>query len=768
MKENKFTKAGIILFLLIYFLLDLANAATYYVRHPSATPPGNNLNNGLSLDTAWATPSYAAQKAEAGDIIYVINDGYVWYDEHIVFANSGTPEVPIVFAAYGDTFILDGINETGIAIKIADKSYISMSGFHIKNYGIGIYGEGLLRNLSINEFVVEDMDEQGLNFNSGSLQDSAITDFTIRNTNARAISHYDFGSTDCHDVEIAHFLIEDINNEGILWENTERLHIHNGEIYNTASDGIHLYKNLNNSIVENVHIDTTGWHGIAIHDPYMNRPCCNNIIRNCYVKGASHGSIDLHSGAFNTIVENCSLIGPPYTVGIYFHNRGAGLLAQNNVIKNMHWGLFCGHTSEGQFIKDVVFMNNTVENTERYGGCAWRDTGDRILSNVSFINNTFIHCSQQSGYHNLVLVRVDSACVDGNSFIEPLNPDEPYIRLEEVNDGHIFNLKDNFTRIQVKSIDGKLEFSDGRIFTENGANQPFWYPKQSEYLLNLDETIEVKTYNMTAVPASDSATITANKFDTSLPEGEILIDITVSTNNGNNVVFNLFELTAWTCYEIAKDGIFFVICQADADGEINFTNSQWSASNNIIIKQVADTFGPTISGVNIADVTETGAVISWMTNEPATNQVEYGRTISYDSLTYENTEMKLVHSQQLTALYPENIYHFRVRSKDSNSNLGVSEDYTFITKGTDKITIYPNPYIAGNFTQDRITFNNLPKASTLRIYTISGKLIKEIKHQDITNGGNEEWDVSGVASGIYMYCIESSEGMKKGKVSIVK
>lgn len=84
--------------------------------------------------------------------------------------------------------------------------------------------------------------------------------------------------------------------------------------------------------------------------------------------------------------------------------------------------------------------------------------------------------------------------------------------------------------------------------------------------------------------------------------------------------------------------------------------------------------------------------------------------------------------------------------------------------------VYPNPYIAGKskFTQNRITFSNLPKEVVIRIYTITGKLVKTIKHKDTADGGSKEWDVSGVAGGIYMYTIISPEGTNKGKVSIIK
>ncbi len=55
--------------------------------------------------------------------------------------------------------------------------------------------------------------------------------------------------------------------------------------------------------------------------------------------------------------------------------------------------------------------------------------------------------------------------------------------------------------------------------------------------------------------------------------------------------------------------------------------------------------------------------------------------------------------------------------------------------------IYPNPYIGGKGYLERITFANLSKEATIRIYTISDKLIKTIKYKDAVNGGSEEWDI---------------------------
>ena len=46
---------------------------------------------------------------------------------------------------------------------------------------------------------------------------------------------------------------------------------------------------------------------------------------------------------------------------------------------------------------------------------------------------------------------------------------------------------------------------------------------------------------MTAVPTTGSADITVNKFDTLVSQGEILVDFTASTIDGNNVVFTIWD-----------------------------------------------------------------------------------------------------------------------------------------------------------------------------------------------------------------------------------
>ncbi|HRS51234.1 MAG TPA: hypothetical protein P5268_00685 [Candidatus Marinimicrobia bacterium] len=129
-------------------------------------------------------------------------------------------------------------------------------------------------------------------------------------------------------------------------------------------------------------------------------------------------------------------------------------------------------------------------------------------------------------------------------------------------------------------------------------------------------------------------------------------------------------------------------------------------------------------------------------------------------------------------------------------NLGelVSDDYNMtpltgarpgpvdITGGWD-VFVAPNPYIEGDPersfgdpTPYKIEFRNLPERATIKIFTVSGDLVKTIEHGPDVYGnlsGSVAWDQrtdSGlrVAPGVYIYAIESHTKGTKGKRTIGK
>lgn len=91
------------------------------------------------------------------------------------------------------------------------------------------------------------------------------------------------------------------------------------------------------------------------------------------------------------------------------------------------------------------------------------------------------------------------------------------------------------------------------------------------------------------------------------------------------------------------------------------------------------------------------------------------------------------------------------------------------------VVVYPNPYspndnnaLTGTLTSG-ILFGNLPPKSEIEIYTISGRKI----FSESVNTTPFKWDVRDsrrheIASGIYLYVIKSSVGIKTGKFAIIK
>jgi hypothetical protein len=114
-----------------------------------------------------------------------------------------------------------------------------------------------------------------------------------------------------------------------------------------------------------------------------------------------------------------------------------------------------------------------------------------------------------------------------------------------------------------------------------------------------------------------------------------------------------------------------------------------------------------------------------------------------------------------------------------------------LTKVKLNVKVVPNPYVFFNgweksTDQRYVRFTHLPNECTIRIYTMSGDLVRVIKHKDtkaqpLDLGGTETWDftnespgstgtaISGqlIASGVYIYHVQSPVGEMVGKFAVI-
>ena len=101
------------------------------------------------------------------------------------------------------------------------------------------------------------------------------------------------------------------------------------------------------------------------------------------------------------------------------------------------------------------------------------------------------------------------------------------------------------------------------------------------------------------------------------------------------------------------------------------------------------------------------------------------------------------------------------------------------------IKVVPNPYLANALWEPKnpyssgrgprsIHFTHLPNKCTIRIFTVSGELVKEINHESNLYDGSAEWDLLtkdnlSASYGVYIYHVDApGVGTKAGKFAIIK
>ncbi len=337
--NNNWKYITILFLLTVVFLFtgtENVNAANYYV-----STSGDNSNNGLTIETAWQTPSFAAQQAQAGDTIYLL-DG-TWYDEHIVFANSGTAGNPITMKAYSGTPQFIASSQQGITFEIISKQYINIDGpFYIKNYSHAIY----MQNSS--------------HCNISNIESELAGDVAI---------HLPYNN---HYNTIDNCTVRDNGWNGIMifgrsGENTYNT-ISNCKVINAAHNGIDLHSNVKyTKVINNEVSGSQGCAGIYAHQLGVEwNTIENNIIHDNVCWG-----INLPSSSNNIVKGNT----------IYNHKySGITILSEGScIIDGIEW---CGQAQNN------ILINNKISNVNQAVGIDIAGAEGTLA-----INNTIISSS---------------------------------------------------------------------------------------------------------------------------------------------------------------------------------------------------------------------------------------------------------------------------------------------------------------------------------------------------------------------------------------
>ena len=109
-----------------------------------------------------------------------------------------------------------------------------------------------------------------------------------------------------------------------------------------------------------------------------------------------------------------------------------------------------------------------------------------------------------------------------------------------------------------------------------------------------------------------------------------------------------------------------------------------------------------------------------------------------------------------------------------------------LSNSMDDIRVVPNPYVMSNMMEEAVTnpylnqrrkiiFTNIPAQCNIKIFTVSGVLVDEIKVNNSPENGLIHWDMLTresleIAAGMYIYHVEASEtgDTKIGKFAVIK
>jgi hypothetical protein len=115
---------------------------------------------------------------------------------------------------------------------------------------------------------------------------------------------------------------------------------------------------------------------------------------------------------------------------------------------------------------------------------------------------------------------------------------------------------------------------------------------------------------------------------------------------------------------------------------------------------------------------------------------------------------------------PNDYYTFTTPAR-TNTDADLAED-------VDNIMVVPNPYYGYHSGEMNpfdhwVQFTNLPETCTIRIFDLSGTLVQIIEKDDDSTFA--QWNLTNeylipIASGIYVYHVETEHGEKIGKFAV--
>ncbi len=422
--------------LVIFFLFNSSAQNKYYVSEN-----GNDNNNGLTPQTAFATLQHAADLVSSGDSVLVLNGNYVGFD----IRTNGSQGLPIVFKAIENNVVIDQRNSvTPDGINIENANWIIIDGFEVADQpraGIRIV---------LSDFVVIRNNNCHNNYRWGIFT-GFTDDITIENNSCSF-------SEDEHGIYLSN--------------SSDRAIIRNNHSYNNNGCGIHMNGDISmggdgiisNAVVEGNIIHDNGYGGgSAINmDGVQNSEIFNNLIYNNHATGIAMYQIDGGDASKNNKIYNNTIIQPADGRWCIISVDGStGNTLYNNILINHHsfrGSVSLDAASMTGFISDYNILVNRLSDDDGNSNMTlsqWQGMGYDTHSMVADPENQIFVDHLNGNFHLLQNAQAVNA---GTDLVLPT----------------VFKDLDNITRPQGNGFDvGCYEFTNAASVEEENFPETF-------------------------------------------------------------------------------------------------------------------------------------------------------------------------------------------------------------------------------------------------------------------------------------------------------
>ncbi len=459
------------IFLIIFLFLPsfLFPQHTYFV-----SINGDDSNDGLSVNTAFATIQHAADIVSSGDSVLVLPGSYTGFD----LRTGGTQTSQIVFKAFDNNVIIDNPNTvTNDGINIEEADWIIIDGFHVINQPrAGI-------RIAVSDFVSIKNNTCNSNGRWGIF--TGFTDDILIENNTCSYSGAEHGIY--------------VSNSG------DRPVVRNNTCFENNGCGIQLNADLSqggdgvisNAVIEgNILHDNCYNGGSAINlDGVQESVIYNNLLYNNHSTGIALFMIDGAEGSKNNRVYNNTILVPSdgrWAVLVVGGSTGDTLY--NNILINHHsfrGSIAFDQASEAEFFSDNNLLENRLSNDDGNSNMTlaeWQNLGYDGHSFLVDAEDLIFVNPASSDFH----LKSDSQPIDiGTSYVSPVvTEDLDNVPRPQGNGYDIGSYEYN----SAVNVEGKIQIPEFKLF-QNYPN-PFNPTTTISYQLKERSFTSIKVFDI--------------------------------------------------------------------------------------------------------------------------------------------------------------------------------------------------------------------------------------------------------------------------------